>query len=487
MNFKNVIEKYKNSPVQVRAVLWYTICSILQKAMAFLVTPIFTRIMSTSDFGLYSLYNSWYYTVSIFATLNLYCGMFNNGMLDYKDRRDYYTAVIQGLSTVTAIIVFLVYLPFRKQVYEFTELTLTLCALMFLESLVTPALSYWLARQRYEYKYKAMVVITLGIAFFRPLISAVVVIMSNNKGMARIVSFVLFQFTVGVIFYIYNFIKGKKFFDKKIWCEALKLNIPLIPHYLSQTMLSQLDKIMIGFYYTKSEVAVYQLAYTLSMVTTIVNSSLNSAVVPWIYEKINLNKESDIGKIGTMLFIMVAGINIFITLFAKELIWILGGEKYMDAIYVIPSVTWSVFFAFVYLMFGTVEFYYKKTIYTMIGSLFACFTNFVLNYIFIPKFGYYAAGYTTLVSYMALAFAHYIFVKKIQKEKGINNIYSYKILFVVSLIGTLIVLFIPLTYKYDAVRYAIILGVLAICFICRKRIMGVISNIKEMKKKKKVK
>jgi O-antigen/teichoic acid export membrane protein len=123
----------------------------------------------------------------------------------------------------------------------------------------------------------------------------------------------------------------------------------------------------------------------------------------------------------------------------------------------------------------------------MIGSLFACFTNFVLNYIFIPKFGYYAAGYTTLVSYMALAFAHYIFVKKIQKEKGINNIYSYKILFVVSLIGTLIVLFIPLTYKYDAVRYAIILGVLAICFICRKRIMGVISNIKEMKKKKKVK
>ena len=39
--------------------MWYLACSVLQKAIGFLTTPIFTRVMGISDFGVVSMYNSW--------------------------------------------------------------------------------------------------------------------------------------------------------------------------------------------------------------------------------------------------------------------------------------------------------------------------------------------------------------------------------------------------------------------------------------------
>ena len=63
-------DKYRILPIPVKAALWYTICSIVQKSLSFLVTPIFTRIMSKEDYGLYTVYNSWYWVVVVFATLD---------------------------------------------------------------------------------------------------------------------------------------------------------------------------------------------------------------------------------------------------------------------------------------------------------------------------------------------------------------------------------------------------------------------------------
>ena len=58
-------------PLAIKAGLWFTICNLLQKGISFITVPIFTRIMSTEDYGLYSIYISWYSIMTIFATLHL--------------------------------------------------------------------------------------------------------------------------------------------------------------------------------------------------------------------------------------------------------------------------------------------------------------------------------------------------------------------------------------------------------------------------------
>ena len=56
-----IIQKYKNSNVAIKAALWFTICNLLQKGITMISMPIFTRLLSTEQYGVLTIYNSWYY------------------------------------------------------------------------------------------------------------------------------------------------------------------------------------------------------------------------------------------------------------------------------------------------------------------------------------------------------------------------------------------------------------------------------------------
>ena len=87
-NLKKIGRLYTNMTLPVKASMWYLACSVLQKAIGFLTTPIFTRVMGTSDFGVVSMYNSWEAIFTVFCTLYLYNGVYNNAMIEYKYDKD---------------------------------------------------------------------------------------------------------------------------------------------------------------------------------------------------------------------------------------------------------------------------------------------------------------------------------------------------------------------------------------------------------------
>lgn len=478
---KSVIKiqkKYEELPLSLKAAMWYTVCNIIQKSLSFLVTPIFTRIMSKEDYGLFTVYNSWYWIVVVFATLNLCNGIFNNGMQENKEKRDEYTSILQSVGSFATILCFIVYLPFNNIIEEKLGLSFFLCILMFIEAFFTPALYFWQARQRYEYRYKKMAVVTLLIAVFRPLISAIAVIISSNKGLARVLSVVIFESLVGLCFYVYHIYKGKRVFDMAIWKSALFFAMPLIPHYLSQTFLAHLDKLMIDNFWGRDKVALYEIAYTIAMITTFINTSINNSFIPWLYDKLEKKQIKDVSLVSNALLLIVGTINIFIIFFAKEIVFILGGIEYRSSAFLVPTLAWSVYFMFLYNLFGDIEFFYKKTMYTMIGSLFACILNAVMNYFFIPLFGYQAAAYTTLISYMALAWFHYFFVRIIERQNNITQVFNYRMIFLISCLGTGISLFAQILYNYNGIRYIIITVFLFLAIIFRKKYLGYILSIK---------
>ena len=59
------------------------------------------------------------------------------------------------------------------------------------------------------------------------------------------------------------------------------------------------------------------------------------------------------------------------------------------------------------------EYFYKKTKFIALGSMLAAALNVVLNYLFIPRYGYIVAAYTTLVTYVLYFVFHYLLAKKI--------------------------------------------------------------------------
>ena len=111
---KKMINRYRTIPVAAKASLWFIFCSVLQKCVAMLTTPIFTRLMSTEQYGQFTVYNSWLQIFTIFVTLRLNYAVFNKGMSKYKDDRDGYTSTMQTVTFVLALVLFLIYLPFLR-------------------------------------------------------------------------------------------------------------------------------------------------------------------------------------------------------------------------------------------------------------------------------------------------------------------------------------------------------------------------------------
>ena len=166
--------------------------------------------------------------------------------------------------------------------------------------------------------------------------------------------------------------------------------------------------------------------------------------------------------------------------FAPEVIRVFAGKKYMDAIYVIPPVAASVFFIFLYSLFSTIEYYYQKTGFIAIATCVCAVLNLVLNYFGIKMYGYYAAGYTTLICYVCLAFFHYIFYKKALKEVGNEkNMYDVKLIVSLSAIVIAIMIIMALTYSQTWIRYGLLIAIVCVSIIFKNKILEAISALRK--------
>ena len=75
---------------------------------------------------------------------------------------------------------------------------------------------------------------------------------------------------------------------------------------------------------------------------------------------------------------------------------------------------------FIYTIYGNYSLYSKKTLMIALNTIMAGTLNITLNYMFIPEYGYMAAGISTLVSFIVLMTLHYIFVRYFLSGKTIN-------------------------------------------------------------------
>lgn len=183
--------------------------------------------------------------------------------------------------------------------------------------------------------------------------------------------------------------------------------------------------------------------------------------------------------------ILIAVVNLLLILLAPEAVAIFAPQSYHDAIWVIPPVAMSVFFMYAYDVFAKFAFYYEKTKVIMTASVAGAALNVLLNYIFIQRYGYVAAGYTTLVCFIVYSLVHYLFMKKVCRE-CCGGIYPYetkKILMIA--VPFLIVGFLFLgTYNYPIMRYGLVIIAFIIAVIFRKKIVGAIKNLVNLRKVK---
>lgn len=472
-----LLQKYRNTSYEVRASVAYTMCSILQNCLSFITLPIFSRLLTTEEYGQYSIYASWMGILSIFVTLNIQHGSFSTAMIRFEKNRMRYISSAQSFMLVLSMVFMLIYLPFRIYWNALFHLPTFLIILMVAEIISQAALMCWSNWQRFEHKYRMIIFVTLINSIIAPVVAYIFVTHSESKGYARILGYSLVNVVIGGSFFIYNYTRGKRFYVKKYWAYILEFNVPLIVYYLSQVVFNQSDRIMIDHICGTDKAGIYGVAYSLAMVLNFVLNAINNSFVPWLYERLKEGKTERCKSISAYLSVLIAFILMGVISLAPEIIKILAGKKYMEAVWIVPPVAMSVLLLFYSQLFINVLFYYEEKGEMVYASIAAAVINIVLNGILLPWVGYFAAGYTTLLSYALFAVANYYSYRKVARRRQLDQMmFDVKRLVLIFLAYMILAFTAMVLYNFTLVRYVIVIVVLCTVAVNYKRIVNIVKQ-----------
>ena len=428
--------------------IWYTIANFLTRSVSFLTTPIFTRLLSHEDYGSYNTYVSWLSILDVLVTLQL-GSTFIRARYEYEEDFDCYVFSTLILSLLSAVI----WVIFLNVFYDMAGNSLAIERRYFDVMIVyvgfNCAVTMYQLRERYFFKYKTSVFLSLLVTISTAVISILFVMLFSNRLDGRIYGSALPAIVVGVVLTLKLWSTGKRL-KVVYWKYALPICLPFIPHLLSLTVLNSIDKIMITNICGKADTALYSVAYACGAMITILLTSMNSAYAPWLGEKLNENRVGEIRSFSKKYILIFFAFSLGIMCISPEILMIMGGKSYLRVKYVILPVSCGCMMQFIYTLFVNVEQFKKRTFGMAIASVMAAALNYALNSYFIPRSGYVAAAYTTLAGYAFLVVAHMILTSRI----GGTNIYDYP--FIIKMAGASICLTIMMNFLLDHTIYRVL-------------------------------
>ena len=433
----------KEGKAVLKSGIFYTLSSVLIRAVSIITSPIYTGMLSTSDYGIANTFNSWIEIFNIFTCL---CVVYSIGRakLDFTDKFDEYLSCLQGLSSSFAAIVLVFAILFRERISAAIHYEVPLVIVLFAYLVVSPSVEYTLQKYRYEYRYKENILISLITCLGTVACSILLMLLFNDQRyIGKIIGSILMTFLLGIGFYVRILKRGKAFFNKEYWIYALKFGLPMIPHALALVVLAQIDRIMIKDLCSDSDAGLYIYGYGFATLLMIFTNAIGQAWLPWFNEELHAEHRDSIRFYQKKLVLLGAFLTIGFVTLAPEALMILAprGRDYWIAKWVVPPVALGALAQYFYTNYVNVELFHKKTPIIAASSILAAAVNFGLNAVFIPRYGYLAAAYTTLASYLFLMLFHYIAVRFVIKENVYANAYMFVTMVLVSAVCITISLF----------------------------------------------
>ena len=394
-----------SADVVLKSGLWYTIGNFAFRAVAFITTPIFTRLLSKAEYGEYNNITSWIAVLFIFTSCDLYTSIIR-AKLDYEKDLERYSFSVLTLGSIISVALFAITMLFRNALADLMGIQPKYFYIMFVYLFFVQGYYVYITLERARYRYKKFSIITGAGIVLSCFFSLFLVLLMKDKLDARVYGQHIPYIVIGLVLYVLIAKKGKAVY-LPYYRYGLLLSLPLVPHLLSMTILSASDRIMITKIAGAEYTAIYSVAYIVANIVSILLDSMNKAWAPWFLDSVKAKDLEAVKKAAVPYYGAFIAMIIGVLLAAPEVVMILGGRKYMEGVYVLPPLIVGCAFQFAYTMYVQVEFYEKKMKIVAVATSIAALINIVLNYVLIPYFGYIAAGYTSLVVYMILFLIHY--------------------------------------------------------------------------------
>ncbi len=459
----------------VKAGAWYIVGNYLLKGITFLSAPLFSRMLPTSVYGEVNVYWSYEGIIYVLVGLALHSSI-NSAKYTYGEKLNKFVSSIIALILINSCVWLAGVNLFYDGFKDFFGIGREIANILIVHCICSSLLQVYNVYIGLNYSVGAFMKVSAFNALFGILISIVLIlyVFPNQKTLGRILGIAIPMFLIGIYIIIFFFKKAKPTINRDFWKFSLVYSLPIIPHGIAQVILSSFDQIMIRDMVGAAEAGIYAFAFTVYSIFKVTATSLENVWRPWVYERMNAAEYDSIKKQGTKYAFGMALFTVFVLLVSPEIIKVLGDRDYWGSIPCVVPVVVGGYFAFLYTLPSLVEYYYKKTKFIALGSVGAAIVNIVLNYIFIGKFGYIAAAYTTLVTYLLYFAFHYFLATRIHGR----SVFDTKKLMLISVGLLLVSAVVLLLEKYWLVRWLLDIGIGLFALLWAEKQFGIMAILR---------
>jgi O-antigen/teichoic acid export membrane protein len=254
--------------------------------------------------------------------------------------------------------------------------------------------------------------------------------------------YILFYLIVESIFAILVYVLVRNFtqrlslsLDRKLVGNILKFSIPIGLATMVGRLSIELDKIVIGRFFTTEELAIYTNAAR-ELPVAIISSALTAVLMPHLVRLLKENKNKSAVELWAhsiiLSYILISLVAFGVLTYAPEVMTLLYSSKYISGSSVFRIYALVLLLRVTY--FGMILNSKGKTKFIFYSSLLSLILNLVLNYSFYKLFGFIGPAIATLLSIAIVQFAQLIATSKIVNIT-IKSIFPWKELAKITLIN----------------------------------------------------
>ncbi len=419
--------------------MWYGVSAIVSKFVVQLLTPYLTATMrGTPEFGKMTLVYAFISFLNAGALFGLDYAYFR--FIQKKETKQdlYPTLLISMISTTTLITTLLIL--FRAPVAQILDVTnhpgyITLAALMLGFDALT-ALPFARLRQegrprKFAFIRISGVIVYVGLTFFFLSVCPRVLKAHPNSimgfiyhprfGMAGYVLLANVLQNVFLLVMVLPLIKRVRWsFNLPLWREVMLYSLPLTVAGLGGMINETFDRIMLDWRlphannYATYQVGIYSGCYKLSLLISLFVQAFRMGAEPFFFrQSVEESAQRTYARVMKFFVMLICGMFLFVMMYIDILKWFIQDPSMYVGLKVVPILLFANMFLGIYY---NLSIWYKLSTNSRPGmyiTLIGAAITLVINYVFIPSFGFMASAWATFLCYGSMMVISFVWGQKV--------------------------------------------------------------------------
>ncbi len=386
---------------------WYGVIPKFSYVVTILLLPFITPFLTLEDYGMIGIINSYKGIAIGIATFGLHMHL-TNSFFELKgnfkllwNRLFFYMFVTSFITSLCLAIVYIFTLPINSIITKIFIISASTIPVCLIPNTVIAGHYYVLTEQPKKQ------VITNLVGSLLSILTSFIIIRFFHYGyigwvlgtsLSAIVVFVLFMKPLYTDAKIYPQVD----FNTKRIKRLVKTALPIIPHNLGHILLSSSDRIVMSILgVSVTNIGLYTNGYQIGEIANTIIVGFFTALSPTIQKKIRAKDQKAMCYVYRLSILTISFFIFCCMMFMKEFYVIFIRNESMQPAYLIAIIICSGYLVStsLYLFLSTSIFIKKDTHKILYLTFYPAILNLILNFVFIPVYGYMAAIYTSIISY----------------------------------------------------------------------------------------